>query len=302
MQKDRKPMVRRSTLIVPLSEDRFIAKAHVRGADAITLDLEDGVAPSRKDYARGRIAEAAAQVGRGGAYVGVRINRPFDLAVRDLEAAVIPGISYIHITKVHSPAHVQLLSEFVARLEAERKLPIGAIAFTTSIETPQAFAQVFEIAKADPRLVCIGLGSEDFTAACDMEPVPEALLFPKQQIILAAHAAGIQAAGYMGSIADYTDLDGFRAVVRRSRLFGFRGGGAIHPNQIPILNEEFGPSPREIERARAIIDAAQRAESEGLGAFPFEGKMIDKPIVDRAQHLVDFALAIEERARNIPTA
>lgn len=300
MENKAKRLVRRSTLIVPLSEDRFVEKAHLRGADAITLDLEDGVAPSRKEYARGRLAEAAAQAGRGGAYVGVRINRPLDLAIRDLEAAVIPGIDYIAITKTHSAAHVQLLSEFVGKLEAERDLPAGSIGFTASIETPAAFAQVYEIAKADPRLSCIGLGGEDFTAACDMEPVPEALLFPKQQVILAAHAAGIQASGYIGSIADFTDLDGFRAVVRRSKAFGFRGGGAIHPKQIPILNEEFGPSPSQISRARAIIAAADDATRRGIGAFPFEGKMIDKPVVDRARHLVDFATAIEEKGRRAP--
>jgi citrate lyase subunit beta / citryl-CoA lyase len=160
------PELARSFLIVPLSSERFIAKAHLRGADGITLDLEDGVAPSAKAAARDRLASAVKQVGRGGARVRVRvrINRPLDLCVRDLEAAVIPGVSTICIAKVDSAGHVRLISEFIAKLEAERDLPIGGITLFASIETPAALMRVGEIAQADPRLTAIGLGTEDISA------------------------------------------------------------------------------------------------------------------------------------------
>ena len=115
-------MLRRSSLTVPLSSERFLAKAHLRGADAITLDLEDGVAPAEKAAARRRLPEAVASAGRGGADVGVRINRPLGLAVRDIEAAVIAGVAYIAIAKAESGEHVRLLAELVTALEVERGL------------------------------------------------------------------------------------------------------------------------------------------------------------------------------------
>lgn len=299
MRIDYPPMLRRSSLTVPASSERFIAKAHLRGADAITLDLEDGVAPLEKPAARKNLAEAVARVGRGGADVGVRINRPLAMAVRDIEAAVIPGVSYIAISKVDSAAHIRLLAELVSRLEAERGLPLGTIRFTAAIETPQAFAQVYDIAAADPRLGAIGLGAEDFAAACGMQPISDALFMPKQTVVLAAKAAGIQAFGFVGTVADYSDLDGLRKAVRLSRAIGFRGGSAIHPDQIPILNEGFGPSVVEIERARAIMDASLAAEARGLGAFSFEGRMVDRPVVIRAEETVALAAAIDARRERL---
>jgi citrate lyase subunit beta / citryl-CoA lyase len=294
------PELARSFLIVPLSSERFITKAHLRGADGITLDLEDGVAPSAKVAARDRLAMAVKQVGRGGARVRVRINRPLDLCVRDLEAAVIPGVSTICIAKVDGAGHVRLVSEFIAKLEAERGLPVGGISLFASIETPAALMRAGEIARADPRLTAIGLGTEDISAACGFEPVPEALLTLKQAVLIAAKAAGIRAMGYVGSIADFTDLEAMRATILRSRRLGFRGGSAIHPAQVPVLNEGFAPTAAEVEDAKAIVEAADIAFKEGRGAFAYKGKMIDKPIVDRARDTLATWRAVlrhEERTR-----
>jgi citrate lyase subunit beta/citryl-CoA lyase len=288
-------ILRRSSLTVPLSSGRFVAKAHLRGADAITLDLEDGVAPAEKPAARGRLAEAVALVGRGGADVGVRINRPLDLAVRDIEAAVIPGVSYLGIAKAESAEHIRLLAELVTSLERDRGLPAGRIRLTAAIETPGALARAHDIAAADPRLIGVGLGSEDLAAACGMEPVADALLLPKQMIVFAARAAGIQPFGYVGTVANYNDLDGLRQAVVRSKALGFRGASAIHPDQIPVLNEYFAPSQAEFDRARAIIDASAEAEREGRGAFSFEGRMVDRPIVARAEEVVRMVSMIQAR-------
>ena len=291
----RRNPVRRSNLIVPVSNERFVQKAHLRGADSITLDLEDGVAPSMKAHARERLADAVEQAGQGGAFVGVRINRPLDLAVRDIEAAVIPGVAFLAVAKAQSASHIRLLSELVGKLEEERGIPHGSIRFSASIESPSALENVHSIAGADSRLWSIGLGSEDFASACGMEPTPESLFFPKQMIIFAARSAGIQPFGYIASVADYTNLDELRTVIRRSKKLGFRGGGAIHPAQIPVLNEEFGPSREEIESARALVEEARTAEQEGRGAFSWRGKMIDRPIVDRALELLQLAEDIEAR-------
>ena len=290
------PLLDRSTLIVPLSSERFIAKAHLRGADSIMLDLEDGVAPNAKAAARERLASAVKEVSRSGARVKVRINRPLDMVVRDIEAAVIPGVSVLHIAKVESPSHVHLLADLVAKLEAERGLAAMSVTLAASLETPGAFRQVYEIAAAHPRLTTIGLGPEDFSAECGFDPTPEALFYPKQVTLFAAKAAGIMASGYMGSIADFTDLEAFRAVIRRSRKLGYRGGACIHPDQVAVLNEEFAPSAQEVIDAQAIVDEARAQFAKGVGAFPYKGKMIDMPVVNRALEIVQVAAAIVAQA------
>ena len=289
----------RSNLIVPLSNERFLEKAHLRGADSITLDLEDGVAPSAKAAARERLPSAVKQVGVGGAQIRVRLNQPLELAVRDIEAAVIPGVTYLAIAKVDSPGHVKLIAEMVDRLEEARGLPAGSVGLTASIETPHAFTQVNEIARAHPRLRAIGLGSEDISAALGFEPTTESLFVMKQLVLIAAKAAGIEAGGYIGSIADFSDLEAMRAVIRRSRKLGFRGGGAIHPAQVTILNEEFSPTPEEIDHARRVVEAGKIAFAEGRGAFPVDGKMVDKPIIDRAEEILAVAAAVAEHERRL---
>lgn len=293
------PMLRRSSLTVPLSSERFLAKAHLRGADTITLDLEDGVAPSAKPAARAALADAVLSVGQRGAGVGVRINRPLRLAVQDLEVAVIPGVAYISIAKAENAEHIRMISELVGELEAERGLPLGGIGFTAAVETAQALQRAAEIASADPRLFGIALGAEDFAADCRMEPVVEALALPKQMIVFAARAAGIEPYGHVGTVADYTDLEGLRVAVARGRMMGFAGGSAIHPDQIPILNEGFSPTPEEVERARRIVSANAIAEAEGRGAFGFEGKMIDRPVLLRALATIATADAIAANSRDI---
>lgn len=283
----------RSTLIVPLGSERFIAGAHRRGADAILLDLEDGVAANAKEAARSRLVDAVASVGREGARVQVRVNRSLGLMVRDLEVAVAPGVSSIVLPKVDSAGHVKLVSQFIGELERSRGLTPGGISLSAAIETPYALVHAREIAASDPRLEAISLGGLDMAAACGFNPTAEFLLSPLQAILFAAKAAGISARGLLGSVADFADLDAFRLAVRRSRSLGLRGGAAIHPDQIRVLNEEFSPSPEETADARAIVQLAAGAFSDGRGAFPYKGRMIDKPVVDAAEATLALGLAID---------
>lgn len=292
MTTDRTILLQRSSLTVPLSNERFLAKAHLRGADTIMLDLEDGVAPNAKAAARERLASAVASVRRGGARVKVRLNRPLDLLVRDIEAAVIEGVDELAIAKVESASHVRLVSEFVGQLEAARGLPPGGIGLHAGIESPQALLDVNDIARADPRLCSIGLGSLDIAAACGFEATPESLYLPKQLVLFAAMAAGIRCGGYIGAIDDYTDLQGLRQIIRRSKKLGFHGGGAIHPAQVRVLNEEFAPSVDEVAHARLVIEQADVAFAEGRGAFSLNGRMVDKPVVDAARETLALAAAV----------
>jgi citrate lyase subunit beta/citryl-CoA lyase len=286
----------RSMLFVPTTVRKFVDGAAGRGADAIILDLEDSIPVAEKERARGLLQEAAEIVGRGGADVTVRINRPWRMTLRDLEAAVSPRVTALLVPKVDSPEHIQMIAEVVGELEAERGMAPGHTRLVAMIETAAAFFRIAEIARSHPRVVALTLGSEDFALSAGMLPEAEGLLYPKQQIVFAARAAAIVPLGFVGTVADFRDLDVFRQVVRRSRRLGFLGASVIHPGQIAILNEEFRPTPDEVEHARRVVDAYDVAVKENRGAIVVDGKMVDVPIVERAKGLLAREAAIAKRA------
>jgi citrate lyase subunit beta/citryl-CoA lyase len=283
----------RSLMFVPVTVDKFVKSGADRGADAIILDLEDAVAPSQKEHARTLIADAIPHVARKGADVVVRVNRPWRLLVRDLEAAVIPGVAALMLTKVDSAEHVWAVAEIVDELEAERGLPAGSMKFIVLVETANGFFRMEQIARSSPRIIGLSLGAEDFAADVGMQSEPEALFYPKQHTLFAARAAGVMPMGFVGSIADFRDQDAFRAIVRRSKRLGFVCASAIHPLQIPVLNEEFAPTPAEIDRAERMVAAYDAAYAAGLGAVQFEGAMIDVPVVNRARTVLKRAAALQ---------
>lgn len=286
----------RSLLFIPLTRDRFIEKARDAGADAIILDLEDSVGPADKERARARLADAAKQVSSKGADVVVRVNRPWRMLVRDLEAAVIPGVAALTLPKVESPEHVQAVAEMLDELEAERGIAPGTIKLEALIETASGLLRAGEIARAHPRLVALSAGAEDLALSLGMLPEPEGLFYPKQYCLIAARAAGILPFGFIGTVADYKDLDAFRAMIRRSRKLGFVGASCIHPSNVPILNEEFAPSADEVSHAERMVAAYDSALAAGKGSVEFEGKMIDIPVVERAKQVLARAAAIRHRA------
>lgn len=285
----------RSLMYVPVNVDRFIDKAHTRGADVIQLDLEDAVPPAEKDRARTLVEKAAAKVRRGGADVVVRINRPLSMAVRDIEHTVCPDVNGIAVTKADSASHVCLLDELVTELEARRGMTAGHTKFIVMVETPEAFFRIGEIAAASPRNVACVIGGEDFALNCNMQPTGDALFYPKQHMVIAANAAGIMPLGFIDSVAGFGDWDRFRAMVRRSRDFGFMGAGCIHPGQVTIVNEEYTPTEAEVEYAKKVIALDKEAAAAGRGSFQIDGRMIDIPVVVRAQKLIARYDAIKAR-------
>ena len=285
----------RSLLYVPANVEKYVDKAHTRGADCIQIDLEDSVPAAEKDRARALVPAVAARVRRRGADVVVRINRPLSLAVRDLEAAVGPDVNGIAVTKVQSADHLKLLDELVGELEAKRGLPEGHTRFIAMIETPGAFFRMAEIAGAVDRLAAMNIGGEDFALENGMAPDEEMLQMPKQQMVYAARSAGLMPLGFIASVAEFGDWVAFRAMVRRSRKFGFMGAGCIHPGQVPIVNEEYTPAPDEVAYARRVVEANARAIAGGRGSFALDGKMIDAPVVARAERLLARYAAIGAR-------
>jgi len=299
--KDRNLPVWRSALYVPANVPRFIDGAHKRGADAIIVDLEDSVPLAERPAARRDLAATAENVARGGSDVIVRINRPWRQTMLDLEAAIAPRVKALAVTKVDSADHIRLIAEVVSELEAERGMTVGATQFIAMIETPEAWFRMADIAKVDRRIVALTLGGEDFALTMGMLPTAEALFMPKQQLAIAARAAGILPLGFIGTVADYKDLDAFRETVRRSRRLGFRGASVIHPSQVPILNEEFSPSADGVASAKKIVAAYDAAVAAGRGSIEVDGKMIDVPVVLRAQELLAIHNAIRRReARQRP--
>ncbi len=281
----------RSLLYVPATQPRFVEKAHTRGADAIILDLEDAVAPAAKPAARAALAAAVPTVRQAGADVCVRVNRPLRMAVDDIDAAIRAGADALVLTKLMGPDHVRLLAELMAESEAAAGIPVGRTRAIGLVETADALAPMEAIARASPRLAALGVGGEDLATDLGAEATPDALDLPKRMCVLAARAAGILPLGFIGTVAGLGDLEGYRAMLRRSKAIGFACASAIHPSHIPILNEEFGARPEEIARAERMVAAFAAALADGVGAVSFEGQMIDEPVVARARNLLARARA-----------
>lgn len=279
----------RSLLFVPAHVERFIARAHERGADGIILDMEDAVPAAEKPQARQTLAGSIAAIGSRGPAVLVRVNRGLRPLAADLEAAVVPGLAGLVLPKVEEAGYVRDVSAAVAELEAERGIAPGTVRLLLQIETPAALYALPAIASADPRSVAMMLGPEDFCAALGAIPGPAALLGPNLAVLMAARAAGLMPMGFVGSIGQFQDLDAFRRTIAEARQLGFRGALAVHPAQVAIMNELFAPDAAEIDWARRVVAGDAEARASGRGAFQIDGKMIDPPVVRRAEEILALA-------------
>ena len=282
-------------MYVPVNVEKYVDKAHTRGADCVQLDLEDSVPASQKDAARKLVPAAAKRVRRGGADVVVRINSPFEVSRKDLPFCISIEVDGIALTKSENADHVRRIDDVISELEAKNGLPVGRIRLIAMIETPAAFFEMAAIARSSARLVAMNIGGEDFALENGMEPTEETLLMPKQQMIFAARSGGLMPLGFIASVAAFGDWEAFGRMVRRSRQFGFMGAGCIHPGQVPIVNREYSPSAEEAAWARRVIEENAKAEAAGRASFAIDGKMIDVPVVERARRLLARLAASEAR-------
>lgn len=291
-------LVRRSALFIPVNVSRFVERAAERDADAIILDLEDSVPAAEKRAARARVRDAMRECARGGADLEVRINKPYALAVEDLDACVWPGLDAIHFPKAESAREVELLDVLIARRESARGMPVGRIQLSIAVETALGLHNALAIALASPRIVSLALGAEDFTLDLEVEPSRDGreLFAGKAQIVLVARLAGAQPMGTVASIADYRDLDGMVSAIRQARQMGFRGAACIHPAQVGPLNQYFSPAAEEVAAARRVIEALADAQRAGRASVGVDGRMVDIPVAERARRLLDRAEAIEAKS------
>lgn len=290
----------RSLLFVPAHIAKFTDKAHQRGADACILDLEDSVALSHKQLAREVAGIAAPAIDALGLDVLVRINGLAEGGLADLQAVIGQAVRAVVLPKVASAEAVRALAEELDRLEAQRGLPPGQTLILAQIEDVAALPLLDQIASASPRLLGMSLGPEDFCVSAGMQPVPEILFGPNQQVAFACRRAGILPFGFPGSIAEFSDLPRFRQTIVLARQLGMVGAFCIHPDQVGVLNEEFSPSASEVEYAQGLLAEYACAEVEGRGAFAYRGKMIDAPVVARAREVLARHLVAQHRRR--PTA
>lgn len=267
----------RSLLFVPATSEHLWEKASQRGADAVVIDLEDAIPIEKKELARAMAPKAIQLLKDKGADVVLRVNSDPQLWEQDLVGMPLKSLSAVMLPKVETKDQVEAFSKALTQHCSATPPPIAAL-----LETPLGVLATSQIA-GHPSLCALGFGAEDYSGAIGVHPHALALTWPAQQVITGAHAYGLQCWGMAGSIAEVKDLDAFGKDVEFARSIGFTGSVCIHPNQVAIVNRGFSPSAAELEWAQKVVDADQAARADGLGAVLLEGKMIDKPIVDRAR-------------------
>jgi citrate lyase subunit beta/citryl-CoA lyase len=291
--------LKRSWLFVPGNRQRMIDKAFGLAADALMLDLEDGVPPAAKEEARGRIAEALERPRtETGPMRFVRVNgiRHPDLE-RDLWCAVRPGADGLVLPKVESPEQVQEMDERVGRVEAERGMAVGRLRFLVAIESPLGLLEAYRIARSSERVVGLLFGAEDYSRELGLPVVREKeareLLYARSAFATVAAAAHVQAVD--GVWPDLNDIAGLWQDCWMARRLGFTGKSIIHPSQIEPVNHVFTPSPNDLEFARQVVEAFEQAEAAGVGSITLGGQLIDRPIVERARATLRLAESLGVR-------
>ena len=278
-------------MFVPGNNPGMMADAHIYGPDSIMLDLEDSVTIAEKDTARLLVYNALRSVDYGDTEMVVRIN-PLNTPYgrKDIEAVVKAGVHVIRMPKTETAAEVEEVEREIEKVEREIGC-LGRTRIMAAIESALGVVNAYAIATASPRMMGIALGAEDYCANLKTQRTPggDELRLARETIVVAARAAGIDALDTVYSNLD--DMETFRKEVELIHTLGFDGKSIINPRQIEMVNEGFAPPPRAIETARAITAAIREAERRGSGVVSVNGKMVDRPVVIRAQRTIDLAIA-----------
>jgi citrate lyase subunit beta/citryl-CoA lyase len=281
--------LRRSMMFVPGNNPGMIKDAGIYGADSIMFDLEDSVSIAEKDAARFLVYQALRTLDFGTKEIVVRINDlESGLGIRDLEAIVRAGVHIVRLPKTDSAQDVADCEQEIARIEREAGILEGRTGMMAAIESANGVLNAKEIAFSSDRLIGIALGAEDYVT--DLKTTRSdgtELLFARCMILNAARAAGIDALDTV--FADVNDEAGFIEEVKLIKKLGFDGKSIINPRQIEPLHKAFMPSEADLEKARAVMDAIAEAEARGSGVASLKGKMIDRPVVLRAQRMLALA-------------
>jgi len=285
--------LKRSWMFVPGHRQRMIDKALGLNADAIMLDIEDGVAPSEKDTARKLIGEALGRERLPHSPVRfVRINAIGHARMEaDLEAVVRPGLDGLVLPKVETAEEVLKVDAILGEREPELEIQGGSIKLLIAIESPKGLLNAPAIAGCSPRVIGLMFGAEDFGRELGLPTFREAeareMLYARSAMVVAAASVHVQAVD--GVWVDLKDTEGLWGFARQSRRLGFSGMSLIHPSQIDPINNVFSPTPEEVSYAEQVVKAYEEAVARGDGSISLGGQLIDRPIVERARRTLELA-------------
>lgn len=278
-------------MFIPGNNPAMMQDAYVYAPDSIMLDLEDAISMQEKDAARTLVHYALKSIDYGKTEMVVRVNpltSPY--GKKDVRAVVTGGVDVIRMPKTETAQDVIDLENEIIKVETELGC-LGRTRIMAAIESTLGVINAYDIATASKRMIGIALGAEDYSANLKTNRSKEGseLMYARERIVVAARAAGIDALDTVFS--DLNDMDAFRNEVAIIKQLGFDGKSIINPRQIEVVNEVFAPTRKEIDKAMRIVAAIKEAEQKGLGVIAVNGKMVDKPVVIRAQRCIDLAIA-----------
>lgn len=283
--------LRRTMMFVPGANAAMLRDAPLFGADSIMFDLEDSVSLKEKDTSRALVHFALKTFDYSSVETVVRVNGLDSCGALDIEAVVLAGVDVIRLPKTETAQDIIDVEAVIERVERDNGIAVGRTRMMAAIESAEGVLNAREIAKASNRLIGIALGAEDYVTNMKTRRYPDGqeLFFARSMILHAARAAGIAAIDTVYS--DVNNTEGFQAEVCHIKQLGFDGKSVINPRQIPLVNEIYTPTEKEISHAKQVIWAIREAESKGSGVISLNGKMVDKPIVERAQRVIALATA-----------
>ena len=284
--------LRRTMMFVPGNNPGMIKDAYIYNCDCIMFDLEDSVSYAEKDAARSLVFHALTTIDYGDKELVVRVNAlNTPIGMDDLEAMVRARIDVIRLPKTETAQDIVFCEEQVKRIEKTIGIPVGTTKLMAAIESAQGVLNAPAIALASKRLIGIALGAEDYVTDLKTNRSPEGieLLFARSMILQAARSAGISALDTVFS--DVNDEEGLIAETKHIKQLGFDGKSVINPRQIQPIIDVFTPTLKEIQKAKAVMEAIAEASRRGSGVIALNGKMIDRPIVLRAERVISLAKA-----------
>lgn len=283
--------LRRTMMFIPGNNPSMMQDAYIYHPDSIMLDLEDSVTMAEKDAARMLVHNALKTIDYGNIERVVRIN-PLNTPYgkKDVETVVKGGVDVIRMPKTETADEVREVEAEIERVEKELGC-VGRTQIMAAIESALGIVNAYDIATASKRMMGIALGAEDYSANLKTQRTKEGteLQLARETIVVAARAAGIDALDTVFS--NLNDMEAFRNEVELIKRMGFDGKSIINPRQIEIINEVFAPKEKDIEKARTILAAIKEAAEKGSGVIAVNGKMVDRPVVIRAQRTIDLAIA-----------
>jgi len=285
-----------SRLYLPGNSPSLMINAFLHKPDGLILDLEDSVAPEKKAEARILVRNALRVLDFGDSERMVRINQ-LPAGLSDLDFLIPQGVNLVLLPKCESAGQVLGITERIRDISLDKSLR-NEVWIMPIIESAKGVVNAYEIASASPKVAALAIGLEDYTADLGVRRTEEATesFYARSVLVNACRAAGIQAIDSVFS--DVDDMEGLGNTVKRSRAMGFDGMGCIHPRQIAVIHENFKPDTEEIEKAKKIVIAFMEAQKKGLGVVSLGSKMIDPPVVKRAQKTIAQAIELSLIEKN----